>query len=590
MRSKEAEIDNELFLKNELDTNKLVTRLLLFYIVIFCLLIPLSHFRGLFDFANFFIEIPIAATICVIPIGIFYLFKNNTTWMKYVLIFSLVIVGALTDGFFSYYAWVLMICPVFISSRYYSFKFTIVVAVFTLSLYFLVSISAFHSELKYIEFATYRMRNLGFGHYNTLGAYLATHYFIKAFFFLIPVLIAVVHAINGRQMVRKQANVTNKVSEIQFEFLTAEKVQKHVLPNVAMLSDLDSIDVSAVMKPAKQTAGDFYDFFKVDDNTLAIVIADVSDKGLPAAMLMMEIKHVLQSLCMATKDLRCAVSQTNTTLCQQNVDSMFVTAWICFIDLPTGNCSYINAGHVPPIIVDKNGNTRFVESEPQPFIGAVDNIEYRVQTFSLSFDETLFLYTDGVTDAINSKGNRFETERLVSVLKCPTNSTRELCDNVIRAIRDFSDHIEQFDDITLLAIKNRKDNCKQEERTVPAIHDSIATINEWIQTNLQAYCKIEESNMLVMSAVDDILSNIVDYAYENHDGYMTIRMNLDTSSVVLSFIDSGKQFNPLNVDSPDLNDMERIGGLGIYLIRNLMDDVRYEYVENKNILTVIKRW
>lgn len=590
MLRKEAEIDNELFLKNELDTNKSVTKLLSFYVIVFCLLIPLSHFKGFLDFGDFLFEVPIATAICVIPIVGFYVLKNNTTWMKYLLIISLVVVGALADGFFSYYAWVLMICPVYISSRYYSVKFTIIISGITLVLYLLVSIFAYYGELTYFNFSNYRMRNLGFGHYNTMSSYLATHYFIKSFFYVIPMVISILHANNGRRMVRKQASVTNKVSEIQFEFSTAERVQQRVLPNVALLSDLDSLDVSAMMKPAKQTAGDFYDFFKVDDNTLAIIIADVSDKGLPAAMLMMEIKHVLQSLCMATKDLQCAVSQTNTTLCKQNVDSMFVTAWICFIDLPTGNCSYINAGHVPPIIVDKNGNIRFVESEPQPFIGAIDNIEYRVQTFGLSFDETLFLYTDGVTDAINSNGNRFETERLVSVLKCPTNSTRELCDNVIRAIRDFSNHIEQFDDITLLAIKNRKDNCKQEERTVPAIHENVATINEWIQTNLQAYCKIEESNMLVMSAVDDIISNIVDYAYENHDGSMTIRMNLDVSSVVLSFIDSGRQFNPLNVDTPDLNDTERVGGLGIHLIKNLMDDVRYEYVDNKNILTVVKRW
>ncbi len=590
MRRKEAEIDNELFLKNELEANRLVTKLLMFYVVIFCLLIPLSHVKGLLDFDNFLLEIPIAAAVCIVPIAIFYVLKNNTTWMKYLLIFSLVIVGAIADVFFSYYAWILMICPVFISSRYYSVNFTTIVAVLTLVLYLIASIFAYYGELNTIGFSNYRNRNLGFGHYEDMTSYLATHYFIKSFFYVIPMVISILHANNGRRMVRKQASVTNKVSEIQFEFSTAEKVQQHVLPNVAILSDLDSLDVSAIMKPAKQTAGDFYDFFKVDDNTLAIIVADVSDKGLPAAMLMMEVKHVLHSLCMATKDLQCAVSQTNTTLCQQNVDSMFVTAWVGFIDLSVGICSYINAGHIPPIIVDKNGNTRFVEAEPQPIIGAVDNVEYAVNTFELLYDETLFLYTDGVTDALDSKGERYEFQRLLSVLKCPTNSTRELCENVIQSIRNFSQQTEQFDDITLLAIKNRKDTCKQDEKIVPAIPESVEKINDWILSNLQAYCKIEETNMLVMSAVDDILSNIVDYAYENHDGNMTIRMSLNSSSISLIFIDSGKEFNPLNSDSPDLNDMERIGGLGIYLIKNLMDDVRYEYVDNKNILTVVKRW
>lgn len=339
MQRKEAEIDNELFLKNELDTNKLVIKLLLFYVVIFCLLIPLSHFRGFLDFDDFLFEIPIATAICVIPIAIFYVLKNNTTWMKYLLIISLVIVGALSDGFFSYYAWILMICPVFISSRYYSVKFTIIVAVFTLILYFIVSVFAYYGELNIVGFSNYRKRNLGFGHYETLVPYLATHYFIKSFSYVIPMVISILHANNGRRMVRKQASVTNKVSEIQFEFLTAEKVQQHVLPNVAMLSEFDTLDVSVMMKPAKQTAGDFYDFFKLDDNTLVIMVADVSDKGLPAAMLMMEVKHVLHSLCMATKDLQCAVNQTNATLCQQNIDCMFVTMWIGFIDLTKGKCS-----------------------------------------------------------------------------------------------------------------------------------------------------------------------------------------------------------------------------------------------------------
>ena len=107
-----------------------------------------------------------------------------------------------------------MICPVFISSRYYSVKFTIIVAVFTLILYFIVSVFAYYGELNTVGFSNYRRRNLGFGHYETLVPYLATHYFIKSFLYVIPMVISILHANNGRRMVRKQASVTNKVSEI----------------------------------------------------------------------------------------------------------------------------------------------------------------------------------------------------------------------------------------------------------------------------------------------------------------------------------------------------------------------------------------
>lgn len=590
MQNKEVEIDNNLFLKNELDANRLVSKLLCFYLIILTLLVPLNQLKSLLYFGDFIIELPIAAIICIIPIVVFYVLKNNTTWMKYLLLFSLVFVGALADGFFSYYAWIFMICPVFISSRYFSRNFTIIVAVFTLVLYFLVNVICFYSELKFEPFSYYRGNLLSFGHYETFGAYLAMHYFIKSFFFIIPAVISVIHAKNGRQLVRNQANISSQVSEIQFEFATAEKVQQHLLPNVENLSDIDSIDLSVIMKPAKQTAGDFYDFFKINDNTLAILIADVSDKGLPAAMFMMEVKQILQTLCIATKDIQSAVSSTNAAVCKQNVDCMFVTVWIGFLDITTGKCSYINAGHVPPIIIDKNGRTRFVATDPQPFIGAIENVEYTVHTFDLLADETLFLYTDGVTDAINSQGERFETARLLSILKSPTNSARELCDNVISSVHDFTQQTEQFDDITLLALKNRKDRSKTEEKTIRATNENCAVINEWIHSNLQAYCKIEETNMLVLTAVDDILSNIVEHAYDNQEGDMTIRMNIDVSSIVLTFIDSGTKFNPLEVDTPDLNDRERVGGLGIHLIKNIMDDLRYEYVDNKNILTVVKRW
>ncbi len=591
MRKKNvAQIDSELFAENEKVTNKLFA-----YVMIGCVAVTVaSYILASFEFPKFKLNIIQEVCVCLvflIPALICLYFKGERVWIKYMMIFTMILGCAYFDVYFSFYSLLFVICPTLMSSRYYSRLFTVGTALFTIVMIFCSSLIAYYGERTIESIRYFHLEYLSFPYYETLRYFLYDHFVDKMLLFIVPSVICIVHANNGRKLVRRQAKYTEELTEQKFEFSTAEKVQKDTLPDVASLRGVDDVDLYACMHSAKQTAGDFYDFFLVDDNTLALLIADVSDKGLPAAMFTLSSRNMIRSLCLATKNLQQAFSYTNTVVCQKNDDFIFVTAWMAFIDLKSGKCSYVNAGHVPPVLRKTDGSVMLIENEPEPFLGAVPDARYSIKTFDLQKGDTLLLYTDGVTDAENMKEERFEIEGLLNVVRQPVQSSKELCERIVSSISNFSGLHTQFDDITMLSLRWDKGTVGGfEEKTVEAVHENVSVVLDWIQMSLQKQCSNNEVAMLVASAVDDILSNIVDYAYQGGQGTFTVKKTCDAHHIELQFIDSGVPFNPLNAESPDLNDQERIGGLGIYLIKNIMDTVNYTYVDNKNIFTVSKNW
>ncbi|SDB50766.1 Stage II sporulation protein E (SpoIIE) [Pseudobutyrivibrio sp. YE44] len=251
-------------------------------------------------------------------------------------------------------------------------------------------------------------------------------------------------------------NVTQGVSKVvaDKEISIASSIQENVLPKVfPYLPERKEFDIYAVMKPAKDVGGDFYDFFMVDDNHLALVIADVSGKGIPAALFMMNSRTLIKNRVMAGDRLSDILEDVNNQLCEGNVADLFVTLWIGIIELSTGKGVAVNAGHEHPLLKRANGQYEFVIYHHDLAVALFEGQTFKERDFQLYPGDSIFVYTDGVTEAINDEDELFTKERLASVLNDkPNSSPKESIQNVLEAIHSFAKDVEQFDDITMLAM------------------------------------------------------------------------------------------------------------------------------------------
>lgn len=268
-----------------------------------------------------------------------------------------------------------------------------------------------------------------------------------------------------KQHIAKLQQITAEKQRIATELHVATSIQQNMLPCIfPPYPERKDFDIFAAMYPAKEVGGDFYDFYLLDENHLLITIADVSDKGIPAAMFMVITKTILKnfSLSMSSPDDLSAVLQcANRQLCENNETMMFVTVFSGMLDLKTGKFIYVNAGHTPPLVRYKNNlHHQFepIPTEKNCVLGIRDDFHFVQQELTLSPDDELFFYTDGVTDATDSKGQRFGLERLTDTLNnLETDvSCKDLLKNVKKSIEDFSQDTPQSDDLTMLAIKIKK--------------------------------------------------------------------------------------------------------------------------------------
>ena len=213
------------------------------------------------------------------------------------------------------------------------------------------------------------------------------------------------------------------------------------------------------MKPAKEVGGDFYDFYFLDETHLAITVADVSGKGIPAALFMVISKTVLKNFAVSTHNregLAEVVAAANDKLCANNEAMMFVTAFVGVLDLETGEFTYVNAGHNPPVIYHAATNhCDFLDVKKNFVLGPMDGIPFIEQKINLERGDLLFLYTDGVTEALNVKEEEYLPDRLIAFMNS-TDCTKDL-ESLLRNVRgDLAKHVgeaEQSDDITMFALR-----------------------------------------------------------------------------------------------------------------------------------------
>lgn len=369
----------------------------------------------------------------------------------------------------------------------------------------------------------------------------------------------------------------------------AKTIQHSALPSVfPPYPDRKDFSIFASMDAAKEVGGDFYDFYMLDENHLAFVMADVSGKGIPGAMFMMNAKTLIKSHAESGLAVNDVFTKVNSLLCENNEAEMFVTAWMGILDLETGLIRYANAGHNPPLIRRKNGTYEYLKGKANFVLAGMEGIRYREQQLQLQQGDELYLYTDGVTEAHDSNSYLFGEERLLNSLNNAVNmSVENICKKVKADVDAFVGEIEQFDDITMMCI--RLNEIENKMLYVNPTMDTLPEVVAFVEEHLEQFKVPMSLNTKMMIALDEIYSNIVRYSGASE---AQIQLVKETDTLKLIFRDNGKPYNPLDAKEPDITSSAEdraIGGLGIFMIRKLMDGVEYEYTHNMNKLMLLKK-
>lgn len=254
------------------------------------------------------------------------------------------------------------------------------------------------------------------------------------------------------------ANITRITAEkerIGAELNVAKQIQADLLPSIfPAFPGRSEFDIFASMDPAKEVGGDFYDFFMVDDDHLVFLIADVSGKGVPAALFMVIAKTLIKNQVLKGDEPFEVFETVNNQLCENNKEGMFVTAWMGMLEVSSGKLTYVNAGHNPPAIKREDGTFRYLKCAPGFVLAGLEGIPYQQENIQLQKGDSIYLYTDGVTDTINVKEEMYGEDNLEKVLNANREEAPEIILNVIKKeLEEFAGEAEQFDDVTMLCMK-----------------------------------------------------------------------------------------------------------------------------------------
>ena len=383
-------------------------------------------------------------------------------------------------------------------------------------------------------------------------------------------------------------------ARIDKELEYAKQIQLSALPSD--FPDTEKYSIYAQMIAAKEVGGDFYDFYSLDDNTVLFLAADVSGKGIPAAMFMMTAKTIIRGLAERGLSVDEIFTLANEKLCENNESGMFVTAWMGKIDLSSGKISFANAGHNPPIIVHENGECEYLKSRTGFVLAGMEGMMYRANEMVLKKGDRIFLYTDGVTEATDKKEALYGEDRLLSYMDNNKNLNAEaLLSGIKEDIDLFAGDAPQFDDITMLVFDyKKKEGAAMKEKVFSASKDALSEVMAFTEECLESFDCPMKSSMAICVAVEEIFVNIASYAYGDSKGNATLSFGFDESERLMTLVvsDEGIPFNPLEREEPDitLSAADRdIGGLGIFITKKTMDTVSYKNENGKNILTMTKK-
>ena len=413
-----------------------------------------------------------------------------------------------------------------------------------------------------------------------------------------------------RNYIEEIARATAEKQRIDTELYIATNIQMSMLPMdfPPFPGRKDEFDLYAQMYPAKEVGGDFYDFFFANDDHFFVIIADVSGKGIPAALFMANTKTIIKDHLSSGEDPRQALNYINRQLCGSNITDMFVTLWLGMLEISTGRLRYINAGHNPPLI-RQDGLTgfTFLVSPPDLVLAGMDETVYHQREIVLSAGDTLFLYTDGITEAVDEEGVFYGKERLKRFLD--VNAALPLSQMLPRLrtdLTDFTGAAEQWDDMTMLALRMEGSGggkplpriiLKTEIAELENLH---AFIGRELETS---GCPQRIRNQIELAS-EEIFVNIINYAYEGQ-GELTVDCYISPSlqgypppvgeemSMILVFTDHGCPFDPTEIAEPDISlpmEERQEGGVGLLIVKKSIDTINYSRENGTNRLELVKSW
>ena len=389
--------------------------------------------------------------------------------------------------------------------------------------------------------------------------------------------------------------IAEAAARIDKELEYAKQIQLSALPT--NFPENEEYGIYAEMIAAKEVGGDFYDFYKLNDTTVAFLVADVSGKGIPAAMFMMTAKTIIKDLAESGMAVNDIFTKANEKLCENNESGMFVTAWMGILDVATGKVQFANAGHNPPLLKRSDGSFEYLKTRAGFVLAGMEGVRYKVNEITLNEGDRIFLYTDGVTEATNVENKLYSEDRLLSFMN--RNASMEavkLLSALKTNIDEFVGNAPQFDDITMLIFdyKPKKGGERMTNKTFPAKTESLAEVIGFVEETLEGFeCPVKIQTAICV-AIEEVFVNIAHYAYPNGVGEMTLRIGFDEESRVITFrmTDKGIPFDPLEKPEPDITlsaEEREIGGLGIFIAKKTMDSFSYSYENEENILTMIKK-
>jgi len=402
---------------------------------------------------------------------------------------------------------------------------------------------------------------------------------------------------------KRLALISAEKERIGSELHVASDIQHGMLPKVfPPYPERDDIDIYGSLVSAKEVGGDLYDFY-IRDEKLFFCIGDVSGKGVPASLVMAVTRSLFRSISSREAMPDRIMSLLNDAMTETNKSNMFVTFFIGVLDLPTGRLRYSNAGHCPPLLIDPRADKKVTPLPVTPNIpiGVMQKWKYDTREIIINPPTAIFLYTDGLTEAEEDHHLQFGEQRVIKVAQATAdNSMPQFAETLVNrmqsAVDTFVNRNEQTDDLTMLAIqytKHHREMRLQRSITLPNNVETTPQLSDFVEKVCIALDIDDYTTTQLNLAIEEAVVNAMLYAYPvGTEGKILIEAEANEVRLKFTITDSGKPFDPTarkDVDTSLSAEERPIGGLGIHLVRQIMDSINYERLNDKNVLTLRKK-
>ena len=397
------------------------------------------------------------------------------------------------------------------------------------------------------------------------------------------------------QQIEETKSANEEKGRIESELNIARDIQMSMLPKTfPPFPDRNDIEIYGKQKPAKEVGGDLYDFY-IRDEKLFFCIGDVSGKGVPASLVMAVTRTLFRTISFKEALPERIMFGINNAMADNNESNMFVTLFLGVLDLPTGRLRYTNAGHNAPLLIGQTiGLLPCAANVP---LGVQTDWKFSQQETTIDLNTCIFLYTDGLTEAENAANEQFMEERMIEVAKGMSHEPQQMIEQMFNAVHQFVGNAEQSDDLTMLAIQYtkplEKDMKLQRSITLPNDIEKVPVLAEFVDEVCEIVGFDMSTTMGINLALEEAVVNVMSYAYQpGTTGNVNIEAMANEHRLKFIISDWGTPFDPTaekEVDTTLSAEERPIGGLGIHLVRQIMDSINYERIDGMNVLTLRKK-